>query len=275
MSSDAFTLVSRAMARVPRGIICDIDGTLAPIAATPDAARLAPGAADALKSLAKSIDLVAVVSGRGARDAQALVGVPGVLVMGNHGLESLVDGELTIHPDAVASMPGLREALDAIRKRVKVDQSLAGVLVEDKGVSGSIHYRLANDRPAAESKINDLATDLAAQFNLIVTHGRFVIELRPPVAVNKGSAVRRIVDAHQLQGVVFFGDDVTDVDGFNELKVLRHERAIEACAIGVADPEARPDVIEAADAAVGGVTECVALLAEIANKVAAGNGTSS
>ncbi len=275
MSTDATALVRRALAKRPCGIICDIDGTLSPIASTPDAAQLAPGAADALRRLTDLIDVVAVVSGRAARDAQALVGVAGVLVAGNHGLESLDGDELTMHPDAIAAIPGLKRSLQQIQEWVDGDPALAGVIVEDKGVSGSIHFRMATDRDTAERRLNKWATELAGKFGLKVTHGRMVIELRPPIAINKGAAIRRIVETHHLEGAVFFGDDVTDIDGFNAMQELRDEQGFETWAIGVADPEARPDVIEAADAAIGGVSACVELLTETANELARGMGATS
>ena len=267
MTPDVHALADLALSRRPRGIICDIDGTLSPIAPTPEAATLAPGAREALTRLVAQLDVVAVVSGRAARDAQALVDVSGLVVAGNHGLETLDEHGLTIHPDAVDSVPRIKQALATIRERVSADPSLAGVLVEDKGVSGSVHFRLAGDRTAAESRLNTWTTELASELDLKITHGRLVIEIRPPIAINKGAAVRRIVDEHGLQGVLFFGDDVTDIDGFVALTQLRAEQGIEGWAIGVADPEARPDVIEAADAAVGGVDACVALLAQIADQL--------
>ena len=267
MSADATELVARALGRRPRGIICDIDGTLSPIAPTPDAARLAPGAAEALDRLVAAMDVVAVVSGRSAHDAQQLIGVPGVLVVGNHGLESLDGDDLVIHPEAGSAIPNVRRALERIQERVQAVPELEGVLIEDKGVTGSVHYRLAQDREYAETILNEWASEFAAELDLKITHGRQVIELRPPIAINKGVAVRRIVDEYHLEGALFFGDDVTDIDGFRAFQALRADRGIETWAIGVADPEAKPEVIEAADAAVGGVLECVALLSEIASQL--------
>ena len=264
MTNDVDHLIGLALERRPSGIICDIDGTLSPIAPTPDAARLAPGAREALELLVESIDLVAVVSGRSAADAAALINVPGVLVVGNHGLEWRDDASTSMHPDAVESAPRLHSALEEFRRRIAEQSQLAGALVEDKGLSGSIHYRLTTDRDMSESIITAWAIELATEYDLKVTHGRLVVEMRPPIAVNKGAALRRIIDAYGLQGALFFGDDVTDIDGFEAFRALRIEQDIETWSIAVADPEARPEVIEAADAAVESVGACVALLTRIA-----------
>jgi trehalose 6-phosphate phosphatase len=210
------------------------------------------------------VDVVAVVSGRSARDAQALVGVPGILVVGNHGLESITDFGLAIHPAAEAAAPRLKLALAELTQRIEGHADLAGVLVEDKGASASIHYRLTTDRERAHDLLTSWAEEIAGPLELKVTHGRMVVELRPPIAVNKGAAIRRIVDQFALEGILFFGDDVTDIDGFEAAKALRTERGIEAWSIAVADPEARPDVVEAADASVESVEACVTLLTNIA-----------
>lgn len=267
MKPSAESLVALALAASRRGVVCDIDGTLSPIAPTPEAAQLAPGAREALRRLVAQLDLVAVVSGRAAHDARALLDVPGVVVVGNHGLETLDEHGLSIHPDAAEVVPRLKEALSEFRSRIQSDSALAGVLVEDKGVSASIHYRLVEDRTAAEDRLTAWAYELAAALDLKVTFGRLVIELRPPISINKGAAVRRLVDEHGLHGMLFFGDDVTDIDGFIACRQLREERDLSAWAIGVADPEARPDVIEQADAAVASVEACVALLMATADQL--------
>lgn len=269
MTNDVDQLVRLALDRKPNGIICDIDGTLSPIAPTPDAARLAPGARESLKRLVGCIDLVAVVSGRSAADASSLIDVPGVLVVGNHGLEWRDDFGTSMHPDAVETAPRLRSALDEFRRRIAEQPQFAGALVEDKGLSGSIHYRLTPDRDVSEAQLTEWAIELAAEYRLNVTHGRLVIELRPPIAVNKGAALRRIVDEFHLQGALFFGDDVTDIDGFDAFRALRDERNIETWSVAVADPEARRDVIEAADIAVESVGACVSLLKRIADHAGA------
>jgi trehalose 6-phosphate phosphatase len=272
VTPEAATLVELAMRQTPRGIICDIDGTLSPIAATPGGATLAPGAREALNALCSQLDVVAVVSGRAARDAQALVGVQDVVVVGNHGLESIDEHGLSVHPDAVASLPKIREALERIQVLVDADPAMAGVLVEDKGVSGSVHYRLTQDRDYAKSRLNAWAYALADELDLKITHGRLVVEIRPPITINKGAAVRRLVDEYGLHGVLFFGDDVTDIDGFLAVQHLRAERDLSSWAIAVADPEARIDVVEAADASVASVTACIDLLAALAARLDASQG---
>jgi trehalose 6-phosphate phosphatase len=180
---------------------------------------------------------------------------------------------LVLHPGAEAAVPRLTEALAELTRRIDGQADLQGVLVENKGASASIHYRLVTDRALAQELLTKWAEELAGPLDLKVTHGRMVVELRPPVAVNKGAAIRWIVDEFSLKGMLFFGDDVTDIDGFDAAKALRSERGIAAWSIAVADPEARPDVIEAADAAVESVSACVNLLTSLGQTLH--NGTRS
>jgi trehalose 6-phosphate phosphatase len=179
---------------------------------------------------------------------------------------------VTIHPGAEAAIPHLKAALDQLAARIAGRPELNGVLIEDKGASASVHYRLTPDRDAAHVLLTSMMSEIAEPLELKVTHGRMVVELRPPVAVNKGAALRRIVELYALQSVIFIGDDVTDIDGFEAAEQLRMDEGKAALSIAVADPEARPDVVEAADASVESVTACVTLLVDIGRALDGGVG---
>jgi len=264
MPGSALERARRVLSQRPSAVVCDIDGTLSPIAPTPGEAVLAPGAREALEALTRTVDLVAAVSGRSAADAAVMVGVPDMLFVGNHGLEWIERDGRTIHPVALETAPRLETALAEIAARAAADDRLRGVIVENKELSGSIHYRLTGDPEYSFNTILAWAKELALTHDLRVTEGRMVIELRPPIDVNKGAALRRLIEERGLMSMVFFGDDVTDMDGFRELTRLRDTRNFAGLSIAVADPEARPEVVAAADAVVPGVTACVALLSELA-----------
>jgi trehalose 6-phosphate phosphatase len=263
--TDPFERSRAALSHRPSAIVCDIDGTLSPIAPTPQEAALAPGAREALEALTRTVDLVAVVTGRSASDAAVMVGVPDLLVVGNHGLEWMEHGEQTIHPVALESSPRLETALADIAARAAGNDRLRGVIVENKQLSGSVHYRLTADPEYSHDLLLDWAKGLALSQNLRVTEGRMVIELRPPVDVNKGAALRRLIEDRSLMSMVFLGDDVTDLDGFRELARQRDSRNFAGLSVAVADPEARPEVVAAADVVVPGVPACVELLTELAS----------
>jgi trehalose 6-phosphate phosphatase len=248
----------------PAGVVCDIDGTISHIAPRPDAAELAPGARAALTALTERYELVAVVTGRSADNAAVLVDVPNLLVVGNHGLEWIERGQHAIHPEVVPFVSRIGEAMRAIATLAANDDRLAGAVIEDKRLSGSVHYRLTANPEIARELLLERAEQLGELLGLRVTEGRMVIELRPPVHINKGSAIRRLAENYRLAGLIFFGDDVTDIDGFHAVHELRDAERLSGLSVAVADPEARPEVIAAADASVDGVRECVELLAAVA-----------
>ena len=260
-------LMEWATGRRPTSIVCDIDGTLAEIAPTPGEAKLAPGARDVLLRLTGLVDVVAVVSGRSAPDAGLMVDLPGVLVIGNHGFEWLKDGVRIVDPSVEAAIPDIATALSEIASQIALEPALSGTIVENKELSGSIHYRQTAHHDLSRVRLLDLARVEADRFGLRVTEGRMVIELRPAIEINKGVALRRIIELDRLNGMVFLGDDVTDVDGFRALTSLRSEMDFAGVSIAVSDSEAKPEVIDAADASVSGVPACVQLLEMLADRL--------
>jgi trehalose-phosphatase len=216
---DPRTLGSR-FAGAPLIVLLDVDGTLAPIAPRPEDAAVPPLPRAAVAALARARDThVALVSGRGARDARALVGVDGVWTIGNHGLETIDPGGTFTIDDRVAPW---QSALKSVRDTAgQAIASVPGARVEDKGATLSIHYRLAE--PAAVPELERRVEVAATATGLRVTRGRKVIEVRPPIAVDKGTAVlalaRRLGATERTASIVFAGDDRTDEDAMDALRV--------------------------------------------------------
>ena len=251
----------------PAGLLTDIDGTVSQIAATPDEAIVAQPAKDALTRLSGQLALVGVVTGRSAAAGESLVRVPDLTYVGNHGMERRRGDEVWHHPDAVASSDAVREALVELGDAAR-DAGLADwIVVEDKRLSGSVHYRLAPDPEVARSVLMPAALTAAARQGLRVTEGRMVIELRPLIQINKGTAVADLIAEHGLRSMVFLGDDITDVDAFLKVRALRDAGAIAGLTVGVVAPDTHGDVLSASDVTVPGVEACVELLASIADRL--------
>ena len=251
----------------PAGLLTDVDGTVSQIAPTPEQAVVAQPARDALNRLCGHLALVGVVTGRSAAAGESLVKVPGLIYVGNHGLERSRGDVVWHHPDAVASSDSVRQALVELGD-VARDAGLAdGVVVEDKRLSGSVHYRLTPDPEAARSVLLPAALAAAARNGLRVTEGRMVIELRPLVQINKGTAVADLIAEHGLRSMVFLGDDITDVDAFLKVRALRDAGTIAGLTVGVVAPDTHGDVLSASDVTVPGVEACVALLTSIADRL--------
>ena len=253
----------------PAGLITDIDGTISVMAATPAEAVVTEPARSALRRLAERLAFVGVVTGRSASVGEVLVGVPGLLYIGNHGTERRHNGRSEIHPEAAASAEKLSQALTEVYERVNAVGAGTELVVEDKGLSGSIHYRLAPDPERARAILVEIANEVAAAAGLLVSEGRLVVELRPRVHVNKGTALVDLVHEHRLKGVVFLGDDLTDVDAFRAVRQLREAGDIDGLRVGVLAPETQPEVLAEADVTVPSVQACIALLHAIAERLPA------
>ncbi len=197
-------------------LFLDYDGTLSPIAARPEEAHLPGEAGELLRRLAELPGCrVAVVSGRALADVRARVGLPGLAYAGNHGLEMSWPGGEWVHPEA----GGYRAELDALKADLGTSR-WPGVLLEDKGLGLTIHYRLADPR-----LVPDLSAALAARLEpraerLRLRGGKMCYEVRPRLGWDKGRAVlelARRLAPEEGWGFFYAGDDATDEDAFEAL----------------------------------------------------------
>ena len=230
----------RRLAAEPRraAILLDVDGTLAPIVEQPEDARVPEETRHQLARLASRYALVACVTGRASADAERLVGVPGVAVVGEHGLE--------LAPDAAAWSD-------------RIATFAAGVdwPAERKPLSVSFHFRRAQDEAAARAYLTRVEEAARAE-GLVPRWGRMVLEVRPPVEANKGTAVVALVQRANVSRALYAGDDTTDLDAFAGLDNL--ELGVR---VAVDSPEAPPPLLAAADVVVEGTDGVLALLREL------------
>jgi trehalose 6-phosphate phosphatase len=259
------SLALDALAVEPAGLLTDFDGTISAMVTDPAAARLIDGADGALASLAERLAVVAVVTGRSASDARRLTDVPGLLIVGNHGMEWL-DPDAD-EPEVADATEGLRGALDEILARLP---ALPGVVPEHKGVSASVHYRNAPDPAGARAAILEALGDLEP-LGFRTGHGRMIVEVRPTGLGDKGSAVRDIVDRFELRGAIVMGDDVTDLDMFRAVAELRAAGSVRGAIIGVGawDQEVVPEIAAASDVVLPDPKAAARFLAEIAAAIGA------
>jgi trehalose 6-phosphate phosphatase len=250
--------------QTPSAVVTDIDGTISAIAATPAEAMVDPGAKAALDLLNRRLAAVAVVSGRAPQDGAVMVGLPDLTYIGNHGLERIARGMPWTHPTAAAAQPAIAAALAEIETAARAAADLPWLIVENKGVTGSIHYRLAPDPALAIALLEPLVRDAATRHGLRLTLGRMIFEVRPPLAVNKGTAIRELAEELGLRGIVFFGDDVTDVDAFRALRGMRASGDAATLRVGVLGPDTSPLVLEEIDLSIDGVPACAATLLALA-----------
>jgi trehalose 6-phosphate phosphatase len=221
-------------------LILDVDGTLAPIVARPELAEVPRSTRAELSRLAGRYLLVACVSGRSGVDAQRLVGVEGIRYVGNHGLE--------LDPRA----ENLAGRIASFRKSV-------GREVEDKGLTLSYHFREARNEPEARKELEAVAQRARGE-GLVARWGRKVLEIRPKIDADKGTAVRALLGESGAARALYAGDDTTDLDAFNALATSGLEHFVR---VAVASDEAPPGLLEAADLVVDGPDELAKLLARL------------
>lgn len=186
--------------------------------------------------------LVACISGRPGVQARELVGVPGIRYVGNHGLE--------LHPAATEAAAAIARFRERTRCRWPV---------EDKALTLSYHFREAADEEAARATLSALARE-AAEAGLEPRWGRKVLEIRPRLAADKGTAVRALLAEAGAAYALYAGDDATDLDAFAALAAAGLETAV---CIAVSSSEAPPELIAAADLAVDGPAGLLELLQEL------------
>jgi trehalose 6-phosphate phosphatase len=257
--SVAIELASDALRASPAGILTDFDGTLSPIVAEPSRARLVEGAGRALGQLVGALAVVAVVTGRAPLEARTFVGTGGILVAGNHGTEWLEPGEDAPAPSPHAAR--VRPLLQAIAARVP---ELPGVVLEDKGLSMTVHLRSTPDPVAAERVVRRRIG--ASPPEIEIRAGRRSLEIRPTGIGDKGAAVRAIVERFDLNGAVVLGDDVTDLDMFAAVADLRSSGRLRGAiiAVGGDEREVPAAVAAAADVVLASPSDGARLLTALA-----------
>jgi trehalose 6-phosphate phosphatase len=246
-------------------VLFDFDGTLAPIVDDPEAAAAPDQVLGGLAACARRFRRVGVVTGRRPQWVAARLGVLAVDVVGSHGMErARAGGPVEVHP----LVAPYAEAMAAFAREAEAAAARegAGVVVEPKAYTVSLHYRTAPDAEAARAFLGRWAEPAAAAAGLAARHGRLVLEVRPPVDVTKGTAVAGLVDDPAIGVALFAGDDTTDLDAFRALRLLARDGILEEVVlVAAASDEADRRVAAEADLVVDGppgVARLVELLAQ-------------
>jgi trehalose 6-phosphate phosphatase len=191
--------------------LLDVDGTLLDIAPTPQSVHVPDSLPRHLQQLAKLTGgATALVSGRPLRDLDRLFGPLRFALVGGHG------AEIRIWRDDTPEEQRVSPLAEWIRQRCAgIGTASENILVEDKGYSIALHYRLA---PEYEQTVHDAAATILEQApagELEVLHGKAVVEIKR-AGLNKGSGIRRLMARAPFAGrrPIYVGDDVTDEDAF-------------------------------------------------------------
>ena len=232
-------------------VLLDIDGTLAPIVRHAADAHVPEATRSLLIEIAKRYGVVGCVSGRRAATARQIVSIGTIAYVGNHGGELLRPGSTRAEVDPALSAWTERvrafaaSAYTAEHQRIRVRS-------EDKDAIAAFHWRGAPDEAAAAAAVQEIARR-ALEEGLEVHWGRKVLEVRPPVELDKGLGIATLLHGQPIAVALYVGDDTTDLDAFRGLRSLVREGALTtAICVAVSSDEAPPELAAEADLVLDG-----------------------
>jgi len=246
---DHLELIQQALRKSPFGLITDVDGTISKTAPTPEQAKVSPVCRRYLERLCNHLALVAAISGRPASQIRDMIGIDGMVYIGNHGLERWAEG----HSEFIEDASNYPEVIKAVIKELAPLLSMEGISIEDKEITATIHYRLCHDPQMAEKHILTVLQSLPITRRLRVIPGRMSLNLLPPVEANKGTATLDLIGEYNLQGGIYLGDDFTDIDAFKAIHSASRSSDFQGFAIGVASQEISQELVAETDFTLNGV----------------------
>jgi trehalose 6-phosphate phosphatase len=246
----------------------DFDGTLAPIVEDPAQASADPRAVAALGRLGQYVGTVVVITGRAARTAvelggfREIAGLSSMIVLGQYGVErwNAVDDEYVLPPEP----PQVSEVAEELPEMLD-SLGLAGARIEDKGRAIAVHTRLLPDPEGALVNLEGPLRELAARHGLVLEPGKKVWEIRAP-GMDKGVALRSIVDETGARQVIFAGDDLGDLSAFRAVRDLSSEGVAGFLVCSASTEE--DALTELSDVVVDGPPGLAAWLTDLAERLA-------
>ena len=237
------------------GLFSDFDGTLSHIVSQPEAAEITPENKQRLIDLKEKTTVIGIISGRSVTDIAARVGIESLVYIGNHGLERWQNGE-RVAVDAVKPyLEQIAQAAAEVEPRL-----LPRMQLENKQVTLSLHYRQTDAPDEVREQFMPVAEEIALTHGLKLFEGRRIFELRPPIPLDKGSALLDLIREFRLDGALFLGDDITDTSAFQTTSKLRRSGLCKAFSIGVIEEGTPQSVVELSDVSVSGVEGVASLL---------------
>jgi trehalose 6-phosphate phosphatase len=232
-------------------VLLDIDGTLAPIVRHAENAHVPEATRSLLIEISRRYALVGCVSGRRAATARQIVAIGTIAYVGNHGGELLRPRALRaeVSPELAQWSGRVREF--AARVYTREHQHMR-VRSEDKDAIAAFHWRGAPDEAAAESAVHEIARRAEAE-GFAVHWGRKVLEVRPPVPLDKGRGIAALLRGFDAGVALYAGDDATDIDAFRGLRAMVADGALEeAVCVAVSSEETPAELEQEADLTVAG-----------------------
>ncbi len=186
-----------------------------------------------------------------------------MVYIGNHGLEKLVQGRLELSEGARDYVGQVRAAADELGQFL---QAAAGISIENKGVTATIHYRLSPDPELARQKIMAAIEKSDTASRLRIKPGKMSLNLLPPLERDKGTAVAGLIKEYNLQSGLYLGDDYTDIDAFRAIHNAGEGSDFKGYAIAVTSREMPAGLVDEADFTLEGIAEVERFLGWLTRK---------
>ncbi|MDP8258241.1 MAG: trehalose-phosphatase [Candidatus Aadella gelida] len=204
-------------------VFLDFDGTITPIKKYPKGVILSSIMKKVVEDLSMTKDIsVSIISGRELSEIKKMVGIKNIGYVGNHGLESEDEGLKHTIKEALKTEPLMRKINKELRTSLR---SFKGIIVENKGLSLSVHYRTVKEKDVKKAKkvFSETVRMYKNKRRIKVGEGKKVWEIRPPMDKNKGTAVLDLLRKKEKAikktiTPIYIGDDKTDEDAFRVFK---------------------------------------------------------
>lgn len=241
------------------GLVLDFDGTLSEFVPVLENAIIYPGAVPPLRRLTNRLALVGVMSGRSARDVERRVGIAGIVYIGNHGAERIVDGTLSAAEGAEEAESYLQGILESL-----ADAAYGpGLVLENKRYSASLHYRRATDEAGVVERLRAAMEAMPDTGDFELFWGNKILEIRRGNGMNKGVALDGLMRERRLDSVIFLGDDTTDADALRVLRERGASGVIDGLGVAVIQDGTPDSVLVSADYSLNGVPEVAEFLSRL------------
>ena len=180
-----------------------------------------------------------------------MVGIDGMVYIGNHGLERLVKGR----PEFPHNVQQYLTIIKSVIKELTPLLSIEGITIENKGVTATIHYRLCREPQLAEKEIMGAIKASPQASNLRIIKERMAIDLLPPIKMDKGTTILDLIQEYNLQSGIYLGDDVTDIDAFRAIHTAGRNFNFHGFAIGILSPEMPENLVAEVDFTLNGIND--------------------
>lgn len=244
-------------------VITDIDGTISEITSEPSHAKITPDMRNTLLVLSSKFKFVGVLTGRDINDALNIIKLKKIVYIGNHGLQRIKNGKITIDPQVEAYIPIIKEIYEELTTKLEYSN---GFDLEFKTLSITVHYNKCDPKCQAKKVILDTISTMTLGKLVKVIEGRDLLEIRPPVGDDKGSILQKFISENKIKKIIYLGDDINDVCAFKKLKELSQKHEITGISIAVNSKEVPDHVKKAANFYVENVQETFEFLKWLGDK---------